>query len=94
MNEGFRDMAERRPRAYGALLVTMGASVIWFLHGSAQLIGRVSLVLVLVAPFMLVFGVQALVLGTTPSQLKGDRVSAGVMFALSGIGSVLLWRWL
>jgi hypothetical protein len=87
-------MAEERPRTYGALMLVLGGAALLFMRGHAMLLGRISIVLTLLVPFLLVFGTQALVLGTTPSSLRTDRTTAIVMFALSALGSVVLWRWL
>jgi hypothetical protein len=91
--EWWRQLAEERPRAYGAALVTLGAASLWFMHAMARTMGRVSILLTLLAPLLIVFGTQALVLGTKPSSLRGDRTTAGVLFAASAIGAWLAWRW-
>ena len=94
MNEGFRRLAEERPRAYGALLLALAALLVAFMRGYAALAERVSLVLVLLVPYLVVFGAHALVLGTTPSSLRAERATAAAMFVLSALGSVVLWRWI
>jgi hypothetical protein len=56
--------------------------------------GRVSYTLLLLTPVPFVFGTQSLVLGTTPEQLRGDRVTSSVLSVMSLAGSALLYGWL
>lgn len=92
--EWWRQLAEEQPRAYGAALVALGVGSLAFMHALARSVGRVSIVLVLLAPLLVVFGTQALVLGTKPSSLREDRTTATVLFVVSGVGAWLAWRWI
>ena len=93
MNDYFRRLANERPRAYGLVMLAVGAmalSVTALLRSG----GRVSYMLVLLAPIPLVFGLQALVLGTTPDELRTDRVTSGVLLVVSLFCSALLFAWI
>jgi hypothetical protein len=89
----FRRLASERPRTYGATMLGVGMMA---LSACALLRaeGRVSLTLVLLAPFPFVFGLQALVLGTTPEQLRTDRVTSGTLMVVSLGMSALLYNWI
>lgn len=89
----FQRLASERPRVYGLTMLgvgTMAFSLCMLLHQ----MGRISYVLVLLTPVPFVFGTQSLVLGTTPEQLRADRVTSSVLFVISLAGTALLFGWM
>ena len=93
MRDFFQQLARERPRIYGTVMLGIGLiafSVCMLLRRT----GQISYVLVLLTPAPFAFGVQSLVLGTTPDQLRADRVTSGVLLAVSLAGSALLYGWL
>ena len=93
MRDFFQRLARENPRLYGLTMLGIGImafSVCMLLHQ----MGRISYVLLLVTPAPFVFGTQSLVLGTTPEQLRADRVTSTVLFVISVAGSALLYGWM
>lgn len=92
--EWWRQLAEEQPRTYGAALIALGVAVLAFMYAMATRVGRVSLLLVVVAPGLVVFGTQALVLGTRPSSLREDPLTSTVLAVVSCVGGWLAYRWI
>jgi hypothetical protein len=87
----FRRLANEQPRAYGLAMLGIGIvafSVCMLLRRD----DRISYMLVLVTPVPFVYGMQSLVLGTTPEQLRADRLTSTFLLLLSLGGSVLLYH--
>ena len=86
-------LSEERPRLYGLLMMTVAALALGVLRLYAEHMGRISLALIFLASFCFTYGIQALVFATTPSTLRKERGTAGVLLAVTALGCFGIWRW-
>lgn len=88
------EFAEKQPRLYGLVILLVGAFSLAFLRFYAREMGRISLALIFLASLGFTYGVQAMVFATTPSSLRKERGTAGMLFVVTALGCFGIWRWL